>query len=318
MTNNFETLITHSLELVIQALKNADAVALPTETVYGLAADATKDRAVQSIYRVKGRPSSNPLIVHVPNIESALKWGSFSGSGLKIAEEVWLDSSFNGAVTLVVPLKENVKNALSSYVTAGQKSIALRLPRHPLFKEVLSAIDFPLAAPSANRSNYVSPTCAEHVKADLDGLIPYILDGGNCHYGLESTIIDIQTDIPSILRLGSASYEYLHNRFQDIILSKCEISKEVPGLSTKHYSPKATLNLNILPENRKNYYVGFGPMDCDVNLSNDGSFEEAAHCLYQVLRKLDQEGIINVDFSPIPFDGLGRAINDRLKRAARS
>ncbi|MBA4249895.1 MAG: threonylcarbamoyl-AMP synthase [Candidatus Puniceispirillum sp.] len=316
MTNKFETLITNSLQLVVQSLKNADVVALPTETVYGLAADATKDLAVQSIYRVKGRPSSNPLIVHVSTIESALKWGSFSVKGLKIAEEVWLDSSFSGAVTLVVPLKENTENELSPYVLAGQKSIALRLPRHPLFKEVLSSIDFPLAAPSANRSNYVSPTCAEHVKWDLDGLIPYILDGGKSQYGLESTIIDIQTDIPSILRLGSSSYEYLQSRFSDLILSKYENSKAVPGLSRKHYSPKAKIHLNILPENKRNFYVGFGSMPCDLNLSLDGSLEEAACNLYHVLRQIDRDKINIVDFAPIPHDGLGRAINDRLKRAA--
>lgn len=316
MKNNFKTSIINSLELAIEALKNGHPVAVPTETVYGLAANATNDQAIRSIYEVKGRPSHNPLIVHVSSIHEALKWGEFNELAFGIAQQVWTNPEFLGGVTLVVPLTAYAKQTLSSHVMAGEESIALRVPRHNLFQQLLSLLDFPLAAPSANRSNYVSPTSAEHVHSDLHGLIPYVLDGGQCQYGLESTIIDVRSQIPLILRFGSASYEDLKKYFPNIEISPNEISKVVPGLSKKHYSPKAILNLDVLPEEHKNFYIGFGYVQCDINLSEQGSLEEAAFNLYDILRRLDDEGIKEVDVYPIPYTGLGRAINDRLKRAA--
>lgn len=316
MKNNFETLIINSLDTAAKSLQEGYPVAVPTETVYGLAADATNTQAVQRIYEVKGRPSHNPLIVHVESLQEALKWGEFNEAALLIAERVWNSPNFCAGVTLVVPLTLEASQRLSSFVTAGQNSIALRVPRHQLFKQLLSVVDFPLAAPSANRSNYVSPTSAEHVKNDLDGLIPYVLDGGQSHFGLESTIIDVRTETPIILRLGSSSYEDLQGMFTNIKLSTSEISGVVPGLSKKHYSPKAILNLNVLPQQSKNFYVGFGPVKCDVNLSERANLEEAAFNLYHTLRQLDEANVYEVDVHPIPQIGLGRAINDRLKRAS--
>jgi L-threonylcarbamoyladenylate synthase len=311
MINFKETVITKSHLEALTFLQAHLCVAVPTETVYGLAADATSDEAVQSIYKAKGRPSFNPLIIHVDSMEMARKWGEFNDLAEELAHTYWSDHSpKKSPLTLVL---KSINPILSKFVTAGLDTVAIRLPAHPVFRQLITSFGIPLAAPSANTSNYISPTTADAVFHDMNKRIPLILDGGPCNVGLESTIIDATGMLPVLLRPGTTIIETL--------ASKAEKQNHVvaPGMLKRHYAPKIKLRMNATNKQLGEAFLGFGinPI-ADLNLSLSGDLKEAATNLFWMLRALDSDKYTGIAVAPIPEEGLGIAINDRLKRGTHS
>lgn len=277
-------------------------VAIATETVYGLAADAQNAEAVARIYEAKGRPSFNPLIVHVPDLLAAKRIGDFSERATKLAEQHW-----PGPLTLVVPLREDA--AIASLVTAGLSTIALRVPAHPAMQALLRATGRPLAAPSANASGSISPTRAKHVLKSLGGRIPLIVDAGPTERGLESTIVVAATDGPlRLLRRGPVEIrEAIETDSGDI---------EAPGQLASHYAPSKPLRLNARDAAADEFLIGFGEIAGDASLSRSGDLVEAASRLFDLLHVADESGRPRIAVAPVPDTNLGAAINDRLHRAA--
>lgn len=281
-------------------------VAFPTETVYGLAGDAGNGAAVAAIFAAKGRPSFNPLIVHVPDLDTAEKLGVFSDSARALARAHW-----PGALTLVVPLREG--SGLSSLVSAGLDSVALRVPASAVALELLRVFGGPLAGPSANPSGRISPVTADHVLLGLGGRIAAVLDGGRTAAGLESTIVSCLGNEPVILREGVVDPEWPEiGRATDIGSS----APRAPGQLVSHYAPRATVRLNAVEARDGETLIGFGPVAGDVSLSPSGDVNEAAANLFACLHEMDSRGIEKLAVAPIPNAGIGRAINDRLSRAA--
>jgi L-threonylcarbamoyladenylate synthase len=274
-------------------------VAVPTETVYGLAADATNGEAVARIYKAKGRPDFNPLIVHVASLTQAERIGRFDPAARALAERYW-----PGPLTLVVPLLPDA--GVASLVTAGLPSIALRSPAHPAMRDLLDAVGRPLAAPSANASGRISPTRAEHVLASLGGRIPLIVDAGPTTHGLESTILAITDGRPRLLRHGPI----------DLGLKLETSGIEAPGQLASHYAPSKSLRLNARTAERDEWLIGFGPVRGDATLSTTGNLVEAAANLFERLHEADASGASAIAVGPVPDEGLGKAINDRLRRAS--
>lgn len=277
-----------------------EPVAVPTETVYGLAADATNPQAVARIYAAKGRPSFNPLIVHVPDVAAAQEIGEFSEEALALAGAHW-----PGPLTLVVPLRKG--SAIAPIVTAGLTTIGLRVPTHPAMQALLRAVGRPLAAPSANASGTISPTRAEHVLRSLGGRIPLILDGGPSERGLESTIVAATGGPLRLLRPGPIAIEA-----ETSVPGKIE----APGQLARHYAPAKPVRLNVREPNGDEYWIGFGEHAGDSSLSPTGDLVEAAARLFELLHEADRSGRSAIAVAPIPNEGLGAAINDRLRRAA--
>jgi len=277
-----------------------EPVAMPTETVYGLAADATNAEAVARIYAAKGRPSFNPLIVHVPDMESAQRIGKFSDKAEALARIHW-----PGPLTLVVPLRGDA--GIASIVTAGLPTIAIRVPQHPAMQALLREVGRPLAAPSANESGSISPTRAQHVMQSLGGRIPLIIDAGRSERGLESTIVAVTTGELRLLRPGPIQI--------DAKVASCE-KIEAPGQLQSHYAPSKPLRLNATTADPDEYLVGFGPVVGDATLSPPGDLVEAAARLFDLLHEADASPKKTIAVAPIPNEGLGAAINDRLRRAA--
>ncbi|NUH65732.1 threonylcarbamoyl-AMP synthase [Sulfitobacter sp. S0837] len=296
--------ITRAAEL----LRDGALVALPTETVYGLGADARNGAAVAGIYAAKGRPSFNPLIVHLPDVETAKRYVEWSDEADRLAQAFW-----PGAMTLVLPLKPD--NGLSSLVTAGLPSLALRVPAHPVMQQVLQTLQGPVAAPSANPSGKISPTTAAHVLAGLSGKIAAVLDDGPCSVGLESTIIGLTAARPALLRAGGLPSEAIEAALGQPLDSVAGDEIIAPGQLTTHYAPRAAVRLNAQSAAPGEVLLGFGTMACDLNLSPSGDLTEAAANLFDHLHQLDATGR-PIAVAPIPDHGLGRAINDRLARAA--
>ena len=276
-------------------------VAVPTETVYGLAADATNPQAVARIYAAKGRPSFNPLIVHVPDLETAERIGKFDGEARKLAKKHW-----PGPLTLVVPLQKGA--AIPGIVTAGLQTIALRVPAHPAMQALLGACGRPLAAPSANASGLISPTRASHVMASLKGRIPLVIDGGATQRGIESTIIAAIDGRLRLLRRGPIEI--------DAIEVKRASAIEAPGQLASHYAPKKPLRLDATEAEEGEYMIGFGAIAGDISLSEDGDPVEAAARLFDQLHQADASPSKRIAIAPVPGDGIAAAIRDRLKRAA--
>jgi L-threonylcarbamoyladenylate synthase len=275
-------------------------VAIATETVYGLAADAKNAQAVARIYEAKGRPSFNPLIVHVPDLLAAGRIGDFSDRATLLAEEHW-----PGPLTLVVPLRKEA--GIASLVTAGLSTIALRVPAHPAMQALLGAVGRPLAAPSANASGSISPTRAEHVLRSLGGRIPLVVDAGPTERGLESTIV-ADGDPLRILRRGPIE-----------IADAVEVSGdriEAPGQLASHYAPAKPLRLDALEAADGEFLIGFGEVSGQVSLSHSGDLVEAASRLFDLLHLADASDKPRIAVAPVPGAGLGAAINDRLRRAA--
>lgn len=284
-------------------IREAQPVAVPTETVYGLAADAGDGEAVARIYAAKGRPSFNPLIVHVAGLEQAARIGRFDARARELAERWW-----PGPLTLVVPLREDAR--IASLVTAGLPTIALRASAHPVMQALIAAAGRPLAAPSANTSGSISPTRAEHVLASLGGRIPLILDGGRTVHGLESTIVAVDETGLRLLRPGPISRESLG------AAALVAGPIEAPGQLASHYAPSKPLRLAAVHADPDEWLIGFGAVEGDVTLSRHGDLIEAAASLFDLLHEADGQPAARIAVAPIPDEGLGIAINDRLRRAS--
>ncbi|PZQ98085.1 MAG: threonylcarbamoyl-AMP synthase [Cereibacter sphaeroides] len=291
-------------------LANGELVAFPTETVYGLGGDARADTAVARIFEAKGRPRFNPLIVHLPDVEAARALAHFDARAEALAAAFW-----PGPLTLVLPLKEN--SGLSPLVTAELPTVALRVPAHPLARALLRAFGGPLAAPSANPSGRVSPTRASHVLDGLSGRIAAVIDGGASAVGVESTIIGLG-GAARLLRPGGVPVEALEAALGAPLLAAGK-GITAPGQLASHYAPGAAVRLGVTEPEAGEVWVGFGPasVGADLSLSPSGDLVEAAATLFHTLREADQFATNGrIAFAPIPESGLGRAINDRLRRAA--
>ncbi len=290
-------------------LRSGELVAFPTETVYGLGGDARSDIAVARIFDAKGRPRFNPLIVHVPNLEAACAIAVFDDLAMDVATAFW-----PGPLTLVLPVKPGAN--LSPLVTADLPTVAIRVPAHPVAQALLNAFGGPLAAPSANPSGRISPTRASHVSDGLAGRIAAILDGGTCAVGVESTILGL-TGTPSLLRPGGIPIEALEAMFGHPLPIGGDAHKpNAPGQLASHYAPNARLRLNATAPNPDEIHISFGPGPFTLSASRD--LVEAAANLFHALREADRLAGPNgaIAIAPIPETGLGRAINDRLRRAA--
>jgi L-threonylcarbamoyladenylate synthase len=277
-----------------------EPVAVPTETVYGLAADATNSDGVARIYEAKGRPSFNPLIVHVPDLAAAERIGEFGDQARALAHEYW-----PGPLTVVVPLRADA--GIASIVTAGLATIALRVPAHPAMQALLRTTERPLAAPSANASGSISPTRAEHVLKSLGGRIPLIMDGGATQRGIESSIVAATGGPLRLLRRGP-----IEVRAEPASGSAIE----APGQLASHYAPSKPLRLAALEAIDGEYLIGFGSIEGDASLSRSGDLVEAAARLFDLLHQADAAPQPRIAVAPVPDEGLGAAINDRLRRAA--
>jgi L-threonylcarbamoyladenylate synthase len=318
-----------NLDYCAQLLRDGDVVGMPTETVYGLAGNALNEASVRKIFEVKGRPLIDPLIVHFSDLEAAEAHIESNISVRRLAEAFW-----PGPLTMVVPKKQSIPDI----VTAGLPSVAIRVPHHPVFRQILERIDFPLAAPSANPFGYVSPTLASHVEQTLGSRIKAVLDGGPSDFGLESTIIDLRNPVkPVILRHGPITEAQISEILQvkltrHIGQANDEIAQSAPGLLTKHYSPKAKVRLlahgdtrppseNLGSESSTALVLNQKPdwytMQGNVFwLSESGDLNEIAHNLFELIQRLDQQGTQQMLIEQAPEQGIGQAINDRLRRAA--
>ena len=289
-------------------LSSGQLVAFPTETVYGLGADARDGDAVARVYAAKGRPSFNPLIAHLADAELARSYVQWSDMAEILATAFW-----PGPLTLVLPLKPG--HVLSTLVTAGLGTVALRVPAHPAAHALLKAFGGPVAAPSANPSGRISPTTAAHVLAGLSGRIAAVLDDGPCTVGLESTIIGLDGPAPTLLRAGGLPQEAVEAALGRplSVVSGAEVI--APGQLASHYAPRARVRLNATSAEAEEVMLGFGPVDGVLNLSPSGDLVAAASHLFDHLHQLDAMNR-PIAVAPIPDHGLGRAINDRLRRAA--
>lgn len=292
-------------------LQAGELVALPTETVYGLAGNARDDAAIAKIYRAKGRPAHNPLIVHVAGLQDALALAGLDPVAMALARAFW-----PGPLTLVAPLRDG--HGLCPAVTAGLPTVALRIPQHPLARQVLRQFAGPLAAPSANPSGRISPTTPAHVLAGLEGRIAAVLDGGPCPVGLESTILTVEDGRPVLLRAGGISTEAVAQALgQPVQLRQSAAMVTAPGQLASHYAPRAALRLNVRSPRADEIWIGFGP-DCagaELSLSPTGNLQEAAARLFATLHQADATGR-PIAVAPVPDHDLGRGINDRLRRAS--
>lgn len=281
-------------------LESGGLVAVPTETVYGLAARADSADAVAKIYAAKGRPDFNPLIVHVAGLAEAERYAEVLPEARALAQAHW-----PGPLTLVLPRRADA--GLATAVSAGLPTIALRAPAHPVMQALLERLDFPLAAPSANRSGFISPTTPAHVLASLDGRIAMVLDGGACPAGVESTIVAVRADgsveelRPGPLQLGKRGGGE---------------SIEAPGQLASHYAPGKPVRLNAAAAAADEFLIGFGAVEGDITLSASGNLDEAASRLYAALHEAATAPQPRIAVAPVPDEGVGRAINDRLRRAA--
>lgn len=296
-------------------LRRGGLVAFPTETVYGLGADARDGRAVAAIYEAKGRPRFNPLIVHVASLGQAEVIARIGDPAHALAAQFW-----PGPLTLVLPLREDA--GLSELVTAGLGSVAIRVPAHPVAQALLSAFGGPVAAPSANPSGRVSPTTAAHVMDGLGGRIDAIVDGGSCPVGVESTILSLVGRRPVLLREGGVPIEALEAHLgtrPDMPVPQApgdQTRPSSPGQLASHYAPRGAIRLNAAAARPGEVMLGFGQVAGDLTLSASGDLTEAAARLFWCLHRLDEMGAERIAVAPVPNTGLGAAINDRLSRAA--
>jgi L-threonylcarbamoyladenylate synthase len=312
-----------AIEAAARILRGGGLVAFPTETVYGLGADATNGVAVAKLYAAKGRPSFNPLIAHVSDLSAARRIARFNDEANRLAP-FW-----PGPLTLVLP--KNPGCPVAELATAGLETIAVRVPAHPVACDLLAIFGRPIVAPSANRSGHVSPTDAQHVLADLDGRVDLVLDGGSAPVGVESSIVACIDDSTLLLRPGGLPRADLERVLGyplmpvDVaVINNGDEAPIAPGMLTSHYAPSARLRLNADRIHLGEAVLAFGanrPQDAHqaamlLNLSERGDLVEAAANLFSHLRTLDAAGVASIAVMPVPFEGLGEAINDRLARAA--
>jgi L-threonylcarbamoyladenylate synthase len=304
------------ITLAVATLASGDIAALPTETVYGLAADAANGLAVAKIYAAKGRPSFNPLICHVSGFEMASIFGVFDPLSERLAKAFW-----PGPLTLVVPMREGAR--IDPLVTAGLSTIALRAPRG-VVSEIITLLGRPIAAPSANTSGRISATTAQAVSDDLGASVPLVLDGGPSPVGLESTIVKVEDGRVRLLRPGGVPAEEIENALGVALDRTSGLAVEAPGMLESHYAPNAMLRLNVDRVLPGEALLAFGPVRAAgaenashmLNLSQAGDLTEAAASLFAHLLALDKSGLAAIAVEPVPMRGLGEAINDRLARAA--
>lgn len=295
-----------------QALREGKLVAFPTETVYGLGADATNDAAVARVYAAKGRPSFNPLIAHVPDADLAFALGSFSAEARALAKAFW-----PGPLSIVVPRQPSCP--VSLLASSGLGSIALRVPSHPVALDLLKAVGRPVVAPSANPSGRISPTTAEHVRRHLKDKPAMVLDGGRCKVGVESSVVSFMDGIPKLLRQGGVPRAEIEKVLGHPIATESHSARpHAPGQLMSHYAPHAELRLNAEAPRAGEAYLGFGPLHAHGpwTLSARGDLVEAAANLFRMLHEIDATGVARIAVAPVPHHGLGEAINDRLLRAA--
>ena len=294
------------------ALLEGQLVAFPTETVYGLGADAANDTAVAKVYAAKGRPAFNPLIVHVADAEAAFALGDFSAEARTLALAFW-----PGPLSLVVPRQASCP--VSLLASAGLPSIAIRVPAHPVALDLLRAVKRPVVAPSANPSGKISPTTAEHVRKHLRDKVAAILDGGRCKVGVESSVVSFVDDGPKLLRHGGRTKAEIEAVLGHPLAVETHSERpHAPGQLLSHYAPHAELRLNATAARDGEAYLGFGPLHAHgpYTLSASGDLVEAAASLFRLLHEIDATGVSGIAVAPIPHHGLGEAINDRLQRAA--
>lgn len=300
------------IERAAQLIRAGRLVAFPTETVYGLGADATNDRAVAAIFAAKGRPAFNPLIAHVLDAVEARRHVVWTDTAERLAASFW-----PGPLTLVLPRIEGCR--LSLLASAGLDTAAVRAPSHPIARDLIAASGVPIAAPSANRSGAISPTRPEHVVESLGDAVDLVIDGGPCDVGLESTVLDLTTPKPTLLRPGGTTREAI-----EAVIGAIEAGPAIgvagtlhsPGQLESHYAPCAAVRLNATKAEAGETMLGFGPIAGALNLSPHGDLVEAAANLFAMLRQLDALGTSAIAVATIPEEGLGIAINDRLRRAA--
>lgn len=315
-----ETIIGHSIEKAREYLENGELVAIPTETVYGLAGNALNEDAVLAIFKAKNRPEFNPLIIHLPFWQDVKKYVE------RVPSEATELAMFFSPGPITYLLRK--KAIIPDLVTAGSKKVAVRIPAHTLTLQLLRNLHFPIAAPSANLFGYVSPTTAAHVYAGLNGRIPYILDGGECTIGLESTIVDFEDGEVIIRRNGGISKEAIEEVLKKPVRLETEVTNHpvAPGQLKSHYATHTPLRMVDLDDekigeaNKSFILIGFGSAEYSegYNLSPEGDLEEAAKNLFSMLRKADEAGVDEILAEWLPDEGLGRAINDRLERAQHS
>ena len=315
-----------AIERAAAILQQGGLVALPTETVYGLGARADDEKAVQKIFDAKGRPAVNPLIIHVPDLDSARNYAVFNEAALAVAQAFW-----PGPLTLVLPLRPDA--VIAPQVTAGLQTIAIRVPAHKTARALLEKVDFPIAAPSANKSGTISPTRAIHVAQSLGDKVDMILADKDVNVGLESTIIDLSSGTPTILREGGVSDNELAMYLSKVTLStRPNGAPKSPGQMFRHYAPALPLRLRAVDVGEDEALLAFGstrfmsikgggpvsglPESAIRNLSETGDLNEAAANLYAMLHDLDHSGKSGIAVMDIPDMGIGKAINDRLQRAA--
>lgn len=304
-----------SINRAAQALARGEIVAFPTETVYGLGANALDAPAIAKVFAAKDRPRFNPLIVHVLGLEEAESYAAVNDTARKLIRAFW-----PGPLSLVLPRKRG--SAIADLVSAGLDTIALRAPSHPVARSLLEAARLPIAAPSANRSGRISPTTAAHVEAELGNLPAMILDGGPCSFGLESAVLGIDGDDVTLLRLGALPREAIEKVLGRKLASpEPDSHVSSPGQLATHYAPLTPLRLNARSAKRGEALLAFGPQVPDfagpsLNLSPRGDLIEAAANFFAALRTLDEAGVEAIAVMPIPAHGLGEAINDRLQRAS--
>lgn len=290
-------------------LRSGALVAFPTETVYGLGADACSDAAVAKIFEAKNRPHFNPLISHFADVASVANYVEWSDEAEKLAAAFW-----PGPLTLVLPLRAGSR--LAPLVTAGLPTAAVRVPAHPVAQRLIHAVGGPIAAPSANPSGKVSPTTAAHVMAGLSGRIAGVVDGGSSGVGLESTIVGLENG-PILLRPGGLEVEQIEQILGKSIRMRTDTDKiSAPGQILSHYAPQGVMRLNADEVSEDETLLGFGDVAAPLNLSPKGDLVEAAANLFAMLHRLNEMNAMKIAVSPIPNIGLGRAINDRLTRAA--
>lgn len=294
----------------VAAIRAGGTVAVPTETVYGLAARADSDAAVAGIYRAKGRPDFNPLIVHVPDLAAAAALATIDARAERLAAAFW-----PGPLTMVLPRRADAP--LAGAVSAGLPTVAIRCPAHPVMQALLRACGLPLAAPSANRSGGVSPTSVDHVMASLGERAGHILDGGQTEQGIESTIVGLREDGSwSLLRPGPISAEQIARLIGPEQSAGTARGIEAPGQLASHYAPGKPVRLNVAQAKGDEFMIGFGPVAGDVSLSAEGDLAEAAARLYACLHLAAAAPQPRIAIAAIPDEGIGLAINDRLRRAA--
>lgn len=298
-----------AIDRAVEQLISGELVALPTETVYGLAADALNDAAVHKIYNTKGRPSNNPLICHVSDGNMAERFVEVNETAHILMQTYW-----PGPLTLVLPQVSH--SGLPGKVSAGLDTLAVRCPKTKITRNIISQLSRPIAAPSANPSGKLSPTCAADVVEGLDGKIPLIIDGGTTAVGIESTIIGVQGQKLTLLRPGSITVDEISETTGLKVYDRDQNTITAPGQLVSHYAPNAPVKLGVNKCETGDFFIGFGTQNGKLNLSPDGDLAEAAKNLFAMLRSADKQANGAIAVAPIPMKGIGIAINDRLRRAA--